>query len=153
MNRIGLNFERLDRAIDWAIAEDAKRQAGGNSLWNQEHWALQTPCGTNYCLAGNIVVHAGYSPKFTEGVSTALALAPEGGLEDIEAAALELLGGGYEVGYIFSSDNDIEAIKRYRDYFARRECVPTRFGFGEDETADDIANDSVARLVAEADAE
>jgi hypothetical protein len=62
------NRAALIRLYQWAKAEDAKRQAGEPSEWDQVEWigyrldSDGNHCGTVCCLAGKAVVDAGAVP-------------------------------------------------------------------------------------------
>lgn len=149
------NLKRLDDAIDWAIAEDAK---GKDSRWNQGIWAGETACGTACCLAGNIVIEAGFKPVFKvynylpNGLlSSASTIEDAQGNElDVARVAFVELGLDFDLRFddlgsavdqMFSGDNDLLAIKQIRDYIAVLVGEPTRFGFGDldpDEIEDEL---------------
>lgn len=138
-----MNFDKLDKAIDWAIAEDAKAKRGEVSLWRQAHWAAKVPevdCGTACCIAGNLVAAEGgkfvafvtdefydiEKDAYIEAEITCRAVDRAGVEHDVDEWATEILGTDY-AWPIFEAENKIEDIKRIRDSWAVREGVPTRF--------------------------
>lgn len=49
-----IDFAELDAVIDYAEAHPRE--------WNQGEWALETPCGTSCCIAGNDSTLSGHGP-------------------------------------------------------------------------------------------
>lgn len=62
-----LDVPLLRKTLEWATAEWRKQAAGLASEWEQGHFVKKVAgvdCGTACCLAGKIVLDAGYLPVY-----------------------------------------------------------------------------------------
>jgi hypothetical protein len=74
--------------------------------WDQRHWIRRTWCGTTGCLAGNIVLNAGYQPVPDR---TSKVVSPDHSAHrSVADVASELLGIDYrQAEQLFHTSNDI----------------------------------------------
>lgn len=100
----------------WLFGENEKKQLGLPSAWDQEHWGIETSCGTQACIAGKTVLDAGGEFVNGEVKSTGVtyfseARMPDGEIVHIETQAAKLLGLEHfgEYNALFKGGNDYAA--------------------------------------------
>jgi hypothetical protein len=108
-----VNTDVFDRAIGAIEAEP--------ETWRQSSWGLETECGTSYCLAGHVVVQAGYQMDWVGGYllntgerfrAASECRLPDGEILPIRWAAMKLLGITVtEADYLFHGGNSLEDLK------------------------------------------
>lgn len=85
MEQQQINIPMLRKAVEWAEAQQLEAQLndmlGVISEWNQGVWIARddetNECGTSYCIAGYIVIQAGYKPRWSEDDTWSLAWGQE----------------------------------------------------------------------------
>lgn len=109
------NTERLLDLGRWAIAEDAKRQAGLPSEWDQESWFRKTSCGTAACMAGKVVLDDGGVPSINDSGYGWLATMPDGRrmwADDYATEALDLPDDDGDEDHLFAGENSLDDVLR-----------------------------------------
>lgn len=124
-----INLEALDAAIEWAAREDAGRHAEGDPRWNQGEWLVVAECGTVCCIAGWIVLAAGWVPDEESGhYGTRLRHQQTGQIGYVIEVADRIVIGNYAedtvsepyliVSNLYGGGNDLNDIRTYRDQLA-----------------------------------
>ena len=120
------NIPLLRKAVEWAEAEAAKTD--GTCLWYQRNWAVETECGTAYCIAGFVV---------TQTVAGASVVIPDWDADDpyavlqIDGARADWISVGRdalgltadEASGLFHEDNTIGDVRRIAEQIAARDGV------------------------------
>lgn len=129
-----INLKALDDAIEWAAREDAGRHVDGDPRWNQGEWLVVDECGTACCIVGRIALAAGWVPDVDDqtGLTTKVGRIrnPETGKTGYALQISDrIIIGDYAddtdsepyeiVTDLYGGNNDLEAIRRYRDALAR----------------------------------
>lgn len=119
--------ERLDKALagidaslaNWDQTQWAVRKLNDDDeYWFDEIVVAPTPeCGTAMCLAGQVVVQAGYYIAFQYGhAETNWAVDKTGLRHEISSLARKLLGlTVWQANQLFSANNDRGELQRVRD--------------------------------------
>lgn len=127
-----INLKPLDDAIEWATREDAGRHVDGDPRWNQSRWLMVDECGTACCVAGRIALQAGWVADDNDPASAEMRARIRHPETDRTGYVLEvadqIIIGDYAddsgsvpyeiVSELYDADNDLEAIRRYRDQLA-----------------------------------
>lgn len=121
------NIPLLRKAVEWAEAEAAKTD--GTCMWNQAVYAMNTDCGTAFCIAGWTVAAAAVDAKVTayptgygsQPGELMMAANPDGTPVNWERKAASLLGlTNGEAWELFGVENDIERVRELAEQIAAR---------------------------------
>lgn len=123
--------KRLVELAAWAASEDAKRQLGLPSEWDQSGWLTRRAdldCGTACCIAGKVTLEDGGVPVMhlgagswtdrwltdvREGTSATYVQFPSGRRVTAEDYAQEALGlTDRQAMLLFNGDNELDDIIR-----------------------------------------
>jgi hypothetical protein len=128
-------FKRLEKAVRWAVEENAKTKRS-DLTWDQEEWFagaldgkakvegyhyVDVTCGSTCCIAGNVVVEAGdrfivpdhFTERYEQGdmVTVEMCLTKKREVYSVETRAEHLLGiTPSQARWLFDGDNDIESV-------------------------------------------
>lgn len=127
-----INLAPLDDAIAWAQREYDEAHVDGEPTWNQKFWLVQNECGTTACIAGRIVLAAGYVPDEVErhtGDVYRVRHPETGDAGDPRDVAFRIVLGDHAddpksgpcevMDRLTSASNSLDDIRKYRDSLAR----------------------------------
>lgn len=114
-----INIKAVDDAIEWA-ARDRHERTREDPAWLQGEWLVETDCGTACCVAGRIVLAAGYRP-IGRGWTRVVRGDDEGSVSDV---ATRIILGEHEredtdlmvaIELLFSGGNRLSDLRDARD--------------------------------------
>lgn len=115
IDRPEVNVPLLRKTVEWATDQWRKAQRGEASEWTQKFYFVKRQrldCGTACCIAGKVVLDAGYEPAYEDGDVTAWAVG-DGEERPAGEIARELLGlSMFQGERLFWEDNSIHDIWR-----------------------------------------
>lgn len=115
-----VHFEPLDKAITWSIEHPGEH--------SQRHYFRRTACGTTACIAGRVVIQAGYQPDFSVGGDIDIFATRHGvGTGTAHGIAMRLLDlTDDQASQMFIGAQNIVEVIDVRNEWARQAGVPER---------------------------